>query len=97
MAPIAFTLSLEPAIRTEYGSVCIRFDLGAKAPRRVITATSTDDVIAQLQTFAKEHGKGCAAFATIEPGRRKPAGLDAALKNNRYFNLDNPERALFSS
>lgn len=81
-------LSADPAKRTSYGCVEIRFELGAKAFKREIEFTSLDELGQKIEAFATDYGAGCAVFVRLPQGERKPAGFDAYCKAHQFHNLD---------
>lgn len=83
---IDYKVTLHPAHR-ERGFVTTKIDIfGGTYPEKDITAAGMDDLVAQITTFANEHGEGCSAYVKcLAP--RKPPGFKKATES-LYFNLE---------
>lgn len=58
-------------------------------PKQEITAAGMDNLIAQITSFANEHGESCSAYVKCL-ATRKPPGFKDVTKN-LYFNLKTKE------
>jgi hypothetical protein len=99
-SPRKFSVTLFPTSPASVsGMITIHYSLrpGEKKPTHSFEAPNTAGMLAEVQRFAKEHGKPCFASVSIVDGGRKPSGFDQA-RGDLFFNGDtdaeaNSERA----
>lgn len=85
-----FEVTLYPAdIKRGYPRT--RFEIGGKHyPRKTIYAAKLPDLLAEIEKFAAQYGKGCRAMVDCKASR-KPPGFDRDTEK-LYYNLEAPPK-----